>query len=34
MGPQAPLLERPHSLEQLATKVRAALDGRPHAAGQ
>jgi PAS domain S-box-containing protein len=28
MGPRAPLLEKPYSLDQLAAKVRAALDGR------
>jgi two-component system cell cycle sensor histidine kinase/response regulator CckA len=28
MGPRAPLLEKPYSLDQLASKVRAALDGR------
>ena len=28
MGPQAPLLEKPYSLEQLASAVRAALDAR------
>jgi two-component system cell cycle sensor histidine kinase/response regulator CckA len=28
VGPQAPLLEKPYSLEQLAAKVRQALDGR------
>ena len=33
MGPQAPLLEKPYSLEQLASCVRAVLDARPRAAG-
>ncbi|MGD0018569.1 MAG: PAS domain S-box protein [Candidatus Limnocylindrales bacterium] len=33
VGPQAPLLEKPYSLEQLAAKVRAALDARPKRAG-
>jgi PAS domain S-box-containing protein len=30
-GPQAPLLEKPYSLEQLASRVRSALDARPAA---
>ena len=33
MGPQAPLLEKPYSLEQLAGKVRSVLDARPKATG-
>jgi two-component system NtrC family sensor kinase len=28
-GPEAPLLEKPYSLEQLASRVRAVLDARP-----
>ena len=28
-GPQAPLLEKPYSLKQLAARVRAVLDARP-----
>jgi len=31
MGPQAPLLEKPYSLEELAARVRAVLDARPEA---
>ena len=30
-GPQAPLLEKPYSLEQLASRVRSVLDARPKA---
>ena len=30
-GPQAPLLEKPYSLEQLAARVRAVLDARSEA---
>ena len=32
-GPQAPLLTKPYSLEQLASTVRSALDARPKATG-
>jgi DNA-binding response OmpR family regulator len=31
VGPQAPLLEKPYSLEQLAARVRAVLDARSEA---
>ena len=34
MGPAAPLLEKPYSLDQLAAKVREVLDRRPAGSGR